>query len=77
MADFPGAVYSPRTKSNKAGVVYDADKPTIGYAEDVSKLDAEVIAIETELGTDIKGIFASLKARIEDLEARVTALEEA
>ena len=75
MADFPSSVYSPRTKSNKAGVIYNADKPTIGYAEDITKLDAEVVAIETELGTDIKGGFASLKARIEALELRVTALE--
>ncbi|GAI43497.1 unnamed protein product, partial [marine sediment metagenome] len=28
MADFPGGVYSPRTKENKAGVVYDPDKKT-------------------------------------------------
>lgn len=46
MADFPGSIYSPRTKENKAGVVYDAEKKDIGYAEDVFKLDAEVVAIE-------------------------------
>jgi len=49
MADFPGGVYSPRTKENKSGVVYDEDKKTIGYAEDITKLDAEVIALETFL----------------------------
>ena len=49
MADYPDTIYSPRTKANKAGVVYDADKTTVGFAEDVSKLDAEVVAIETDL----------------------------
>ncbi len=46
MADFPGGVYLPRTKQNKAGVVYDAAKADIGYAEDITKLDDEVVAIE-------------------------------
>lgn len=46
MADFPEAVYSPREKENKAGIEYDAAKKTIGYAEDVTKLDEEVVAIE-------------------------------
>lgn len=49
-ASYPGSVYSPRTKENKAGVVYDENKKTIGYAEDVVKLDEEVVAIETYLG---------------------------
>jgi len=49
MADFPGSVYSPRTKTNKSGVVYDDTKETIGYAEDITKLDDEVVALETQL----------------------------
>ena len=77
MTDFPGGVYSPRTKENKAGVEYDETKSTVGYAEDLTKLDDEIVAIETELGTDVKGEFANLKARIVDLEARVAALEGA
>lgn len=70
MADYPDGVYSPRTKGNKPGVVYDATKKTIGYAEDVTKLDNEVVAIETELGTNPKGAFASVKAFLEDLLSR-------
>lgn len=46
MAVFPGGVYSPRTKENKPGIEYDEIKKTIGYAEDVTKLDEEVVAIE-------------------------------
>lgn len=49
MADYPNSVYDPRTKENKEGVEYDAAKTRVGYAEDVSKLDAEVVAIETDL----------------------------
>ena len=49
MADFPGGVYSPRTKENKPGIVYTPAKKTVGYAEDVTKLDAEVVAVETFL----------------------------
>lgn len=49
MAAFPGGVYSPRTKENKAGEVYDATKKTIIFVEDVVKLDDEVVAIETFL----------------------------
>lgn len=48
-AAYPGATYSPRAKENKAGVVYDVDKKTIGYVEDITKLDDEVVAIETDL----------------------------
>ncbi len=67
MADFPGGVYSPRTKANKAGVVYTPAKKTIGYVEDVTKLDDEVIAIETELGVLPKGGWADVKTRLEKL----------
>lgn len=75
MADFPSGVYSPRTKANKSGVAYDAEKTTIGYAEDITKLDAEVVAIENELGENPKGNFDNVKWRLEDIEARLDALE--
>ena len=74
MANFPDAVYSPRTKENKADVIYEPLKKTNSFAEDITKLDDEVVAIETELGANPKGGFASLKARIISLEDRVTAL---
>jgi len=49
MADFPSGVYDPRTKENKAGEVYDEDLKTRLFAEDISYLDAEVVALETFL----------------------------
>ena len=67
-AIYPGGTYSPRTKENKPGVEYNADKSTIGYVEDVTKLDDEVVAIETELGINPKGDWASVAAAIADLK---------
>lgn len=61
MATYPGGVYSPRTKENRSGVVYDALKTKNIYAEDVKKLDDEVVAIETLIGTSPLSIFASIK----------------
>jgi len=49
MADYPTSVYAPRTKANRSGVVYTVAKSTVAYAEDITKLDAEVVAIETDL----------------------------
>lgn len=72
MTDYPGAVYSPRTKENKAGVVYDASKKTIGYVEDITKLDDEVVAVETELGTNPKGAKADVKTRLDDVDTAIT-----
>ena len=74
MADVPTGVYAPRTKENKAGVVYAPLKTKVSFVEDRTKLDNEVVAIETILGTNPEGAFATLKARIVSLENRVTAL---
>ena len=66
MSLYPNAIYEPRTKENKAGIVYDPAQKTIGYAEDVVKLDDEVVALETELGTNPKGVYASVAAFLSD-----------
>jgi len=49
MADYPNTVYAPRAKENKSGVVYDPLKKQVVYVEDITKLEAEVVAIETDL----------------------------
>jgi hypothetical protein len=74
MADYPSGVYSPRTKANRAGVVYTPANTTVGYVEDVTKLDAEVVAIETELGATPKGASASVAARLTAIEGSISAL---
>ena len=76
MANYPNSVYSPRTKENKSGVVYDADKATIGYVEDTVKLDDEVVAIENELGTLPKATSASVKERLKGIRSLSDANED-
>jgi len=49
MAEFPSGVYNPRTKENKTDVVYTPAKKTLTFAEDITKLDDEVVAVETFL----------------------------
>jgi len=72
-AEFPDAIVSYRDKENKSGVVYDAGKKTVGFAEDFTKLDEEVVAIETILGTNPEGAFATVKAWLTDLASSVIA----
>lgn len=71
MSTYPDAIYSPRAKANKTGVVYDAAKTKVIFAEDVVKDDDEIVAVETELGTNAKGAFASVKAWLTDLASKV------
>ena len=68
---YPNGIYEPRTKGNKVGVVYTPANSKTLYAEDISQLDEQVVAIETELGTDVKGEHASLKARLEWIESQL------
>lgn len=67
MADYPNSIYDPRTKENAEGVEYDAEETTKLFAEDVTKLDDEVKATQTELGTNAKGTFDSVKEWLEAL----------
>jgi hypothetical protein len=49
MASYPGSIYDPRTKSNRPGIEYDPEEANVLFAEDVSNLDAEVVALEQNL----------------------------
>lgn len=49
MANYPSSIYSPRTKANRSGVVYDPTKQTVIFVEDTTKLEDEVVAMETDL----------------------------
>lgn len=75
-AEYPGAIYSPRTKSNKDGVTYEPTEPTKIFAEDINYSDQEVVAIETILGINPNATFDSVDLRIADAEGRITTLEE-
>lgn len=69
MADYPAAIYSPRTMANRPGVVYDAAKTKVIYAEDFNKDRDEIVAIETELGLNPKGDYADVSERLDALSA--------
>lgn len=64
MASYPGSIYSPRARENKSGVLYNPAKTTVIYVEDLNLGDDESVAIETELGTNPKGNYTSVKARL-------------
>jgi hypothetical protein len=67
MADYPNSIYSPREKENRAGVTYDESKKTVIFAEDIVNDDNEIVAIETELGTNPKGGWGNVKSRLDAL----------
>jgi hypothetical protein len=67
MADYPAAITSPRVMVNRPGAVYDVLKTKVVYAEDFNKDRAEIVAIETELGTNPKGAFADVAERLDNL----------
>lgn len=47
MATFPAGTYAPRTVENKTGIVYDAAKTKILFAEDINKANDEIVALQT------------------------------
>jgi len=71
MAQYPDEIYTPREKENRSGVTYDPNKKSVIFAEDIKKLDDEVVAIETELGTNPKGAFDSVKDFLQHLLSKV------
>jgi hypothetical protein len=72
MTVYPSAIYTARAIENRSGVVYEFSKKTVLFAEDVSKLNDEVNAIETELGTSPKGSYADVDARLSAIEKDVS-----
>lgn len=49
MPSFPTSTYSPRVRENRPGVVYDANKKTVLFVEDLTNSDNEIIALETNI----------------------------
>jgi len=71
MVNFPSSIFTPRTVANKSGVIYDASKETVSFAEDYSNPAAEIAAIETELGVNTKGAYSSVKAWLTALTSAI------
>lgn len=49
MSAFPSEIVSPRTISNRPGVVFNPDDTKTLFAEDLNAINDELVAIETEL----------------------------
>jgi len=67
MADYPNSIYSPRERANRSGVSYDPEKKTVWFKEDADAIENEIIATETELGTNPKETWPNVKSRLQDL----------
>lgn len=64
MATYPTGIVEFRDLENLPGIAFDeADKTTV-FAEDIEKVDAEVVAIEQYIGTDALGTFDTISARL-------------
>ena len=71
MTQYPGKIFTPRPQENRSGVVFDPTKKTILYAEDVNAANNEIVATQTELGTNPKGAFASVGAFLSYLLSKI------
>lgn len=69
MADFPTTIFTPRTTANQPGISYDASKTKVQFAEDYSLPAAEIEAIETILGVNPQGAYATVRAWLDALAA--------
>jgi hypothetical protein len=67
MATYPNNLFEPRNFENLPGLNrLTADKKNL-YAEDLNETNAEIVAIETILGKNPNGAYASVKAWLEAL----------
>jgi hypothetical protein len=49
MAQYPDEIFTPRLKENRRGIVYDENKKHFLFAEDLTKIEDEVIELEQRL----------------------------
>lgn len=66
MSSYPDEIIDYRLHENRDGSSFNVNESKRIYAEDLTNIEDEIIAIETELGTDVKGGSATLKARLEN-----------
>lgn len=76
MASYPSSIFEPRTVENLEGIEYNPDDKKTLFAEDYNKSNDEILAIEQTLGTEVNGAFETLAARINDLEAVVSGMND-
>jgi hypothetical protein len=75
MASYPDEIYTPRAVVNKSGVEYDPENLDTLYAEDKTDSDDEIVAIETELGTNPKGSDSDVATRLDRIDNELITRE--
>lgn len=72
-AEFPDAIFAPRTIENRPGVTYDPNDTKTLYAEDLQNLANEIVAVENTLGLNPDGDFTSVSERLSDIDLNILA----
>lgn len=72
MVDYPNTIFTPRVLANKSGVTYDAAKTTTIFSKDFNDPAAEIVAIETELGANARGAYATVRAWLDALASAIS-----
>jgi hypothetical protein len=70
-AQYPGAIYTPTTKTNRPGVVYDPTKTKVIFAEDFNNDRNEIVAVENELGLNPSGAYDTVDARLSAINGAI------
>lgn len=65
MADYPDTIFEPRAMENLNGLVRDVADVKNLYAEDYNEATAEIVAIETVLGLNPEGDYATVAERLD------------
>lgn len=71
MSSYPDSIFDPRTKENKAGVEFNPLKKNVLFAEDLSLLDSEIVAMQTILGLNPQGEYETIGAYLSALSAAI------
>lgn len=77
MTNYPGAIDEFRVTQNIPGVLYNADDTKTVFAEDTNNHSDAIVAIETELGTNPAGAFATVDSRLDNIDAAAQILHVA
>lgn len=75
MANYPETIANLRKLVNRNGAVYDSDKRSVFFAEDLNDVIDEIIAIETVLGIPIGDMGIGLFEQLQIINADIDALE--
>lgn len=77
MADFPTSIFTMRETENLPGISYDATQKRNLYSEDIQALGGEITSIETILGLNPQGSYATVAEFLLALASGEWALTDA